>query len=51
MNELLSSIVEKVSSYNLFNYLLTGAVFFLGLDRITRAQFTALPLMGFVPTA
>jgi hypothetical protein len=32
MKEFIESLAEKISAYNIFNYLFSGALFFVGLD-------------------
>jgi hypothetical protein len=35
MNDIIESLIDKVSSYNLFNYLFPGVVFLVGLELAT----------------
>ncbi len=51
MSDPATSLFEKISSYNLFNYLFTGAVFLIGVDRIAGTQCVAWSLIAFVLVA
>lgn len=48
MGNLADAIWEKISSYNLFNYLFTGAIFLIGSDQIAQTQFINLPVAAFI---
>ena len=48
MGEVASSILEKISSYNLFNFLFTGAIFLVGSDVIAGTQFLSGPVAVFI---
>jgi hypothetical protein len=51
MSDPATSLLEKISSYNLFNYLFTGAVFLIGVDRIAGTECAGWSLIAFVLVA